>query len=273
LEDNNTLNIISIIAIGTLGMLLLVSFIVLFIVTHKKKMAEKDQKMQQAKLEYQQSLLQSSLLAEEKERERLSKNVHDEVGALISLLNMNLSRIKMKSEGLEAVMPLVEEQKELLKSTSDIIRNVSKELASPMLLKFGYIEGLKDLLKTIEETAEIDIVFDCSNENYRFKTNDEVQLFRVTKELLNNLLKYALPKQINLTLLGAQNELVLTIHHNGKGITQQEFNSLSKSSNGLGLKSIQSRVQALDGSLHFNQQENQHYSITLKIPFDYEHAH
>lgn len=236
-------------------------------------MAEKDQKLQQAKLEYQQSLLQSSLLAEEKERERISKNVHDEVGALISLLNMNLSRIKMKSESLEAVMPLVEEQKELLKSTSDIIRNVSKELASPMLLKFGYIEGLKDLLKTIEETAEIDIVFDCSNDKYRFKTNDEMQLFRVTKELLNNVLKYALPKQINITLVGVQNELMLIILHNGKGITQQEFNSLSESSNGLGLKSIQSRLQAMSGTLHFNQEENQNYSITVKIPFYYDHNH
>lgn len=246
-------------------MLLLVLFIFLLILLYNKRVLQHQQSVKENEVHHQKELLQSTLLAEEKERERISKNLHDDMGTLLSLLHMNVTRLKVHSESMHGMQDIIDEQKKLLTETTSLFRSVTRDLASPSLLKFGYILGLKDLIQVISQNTDIIIDYEYRDENYRFNQSDEIQLFRVTKELLNNILKHAKPKHIKIFLIIVKQQLTLVIKHNGDGIDMSRFELLKKDNKGVGLRSLESRLQNLSGTLLFEKNGKGQFSITCKI--------
>ena len=101
----------------------------------------------------------------------------------------------------------------------------------------------------------------------RLKVEQELLVFRVVQELVNNVLKHSNAAFIHLTQNCSGNNLYLRIHHDGKGIVQSEFDKLNQSTQGLGLKNIASRVNVLNGKIFFEIDPSQTYfKITLEIP-------
>jgi two-component system, NarL family, sensor kinase len=265
LENYNEVNIKLFIIAGTMGMLLLVLFIFLLILLYNKRMLHHQQSVKEKEISYQKSLLQSTLLAEEKERERISKNLHDDMGTLLSLLHMNVTRLKVHAENLQGVQVIIDDQSKMLSDTTAVFRSVTRDLASPSLLKFGYILGVKDLVQVINQNTSILVDFESQNENFRFNQSDEIQLFRVTKELLNNILKHAKPKHIKIFIIIVNHQLTLLLKHDGEGIDNERYETLKEESKGLGLKSLESRLQNLSGTLLFEKNSPSQYTITCKI--------
>jgi signal transduction histidine kinase len=104
----------------------------------------------------------------------------------------------------------------------------------------------------------------------RMKVEQELLVFRVIQELINNIIKHSNAGFIHLTQNANANFIYIRLHHDGKGIVQAEFDKLNQLSQGLGLKNIASRMKVLNGRILF-ELDNSHtyYKVTLEIPKDH----
>ncbi len=103
------------------------------------------------------------------------------------------------------------------------------------------------------------------------KPEQELLVFRVIQELVNNILKHSNASFIHITQNYQDGKFFIRIHHDGRGITQNDFDKLNKSAMGLGLKNIQSRIRVLHGGITFEKDISQTYfKVTLDIPVESE---
>src|SRR5690606_15532468 len=94
--ESNSINFIYL--IGTLGMVLLATSIFFFFVTYQKKMLKKQLELNETRAKQQEEILRNTITAQEKERKRIAQDLHDEVGAMLSVVKLNVGRIEKKSE-------------------------------------------------------------------------------------------------------------------------------------------------------------------------------
>ncbi len=95
---------------------------------------------------------------------------------------------------------------------------------------------------------------------------NELIIFRVIQELINNILKHSNASFIHLTQNTNNNKFFIRLHHDGRGLTQADFEKLNKSSVGLGLKNIQSRLRVLHGKIFFEKDISQTYfKVTIEL--------
>lgn len=137
----------------------------------------------------------------------------------------------------------------------------------PTLKNFGLESAVNDLFQKISGSGAINA--SCRFHDYRDRMlpQKELLIFRVAQELVNNILKHSNASFIHLTQNTSDGKFYLRLHHDGKGITQADFEKMNKSSVGLGLKNIQSRMKVLDGGILFEKDASQtFYKVTLEMP-------
>jgi two-component system, NarL family, sensor kinase len=104
------------------------------------------------------------------------------------------------------------------------------------------------------------------DERYSVKDAEgDISTYRLVQELIQNILKHARPTELNVNSKAENNMLFISIEHNGKGLTQQDFESLRFKTDGMGLRNIQNRLILLKGSIEFIKKEDK-YTIFLFIP-------
>ena len=138
----------------------------------------------------------------------------------------------------------------------------------PALLKLGYLRATNELCNLLRASAKIEIEYNYAGENIRFVPKIELQLYRITQEVLNNIMKHSNISFLKLNIEIEKN-LTLKIFHDGKGITNEKVEILSHTGNGLGLRSIQSRVQTLNATIKYGE-ENTEPKITIEVPISAE---
>jgi signal transduction histidine kinase len=249
--------------------ILLVAAIIFFMFKYHNKILLQENTLQEEKYLHQQQLIQATLLAEEKEKQRLSKNVHDEMGTYASLLKMNASRLSLLPNQEVRIQLLIAEQKELISEITAFVRNISMELSSPTVKDFGIVAGIEELISVIKKNSEIEIAIHSSEPTKRFNHSTEIQVMRVIKELFNNMIKHAKPNTIALDYHFTEQDLSISITHDGAGISSEEYEILIQNNDGLGLKSMEARVQSIQGSIIYTK-TNSNYQINLNIPLNYE---
>lgn len=235
---NNSL--IPIYFIGTLGMVLLALSIFFFFVTYQKRMLKKQLELNESKAKQQEEILRNTISAQEKERKRIAQDLHDEVGAMLSVVKLNVGRIEKKSE--EAVAKeLAAETKTYLDEVITQVRRISRSLLPPSLEKLGLFFALEELANWVNKSEQLKIVCWKSGEQFRFDPKKELAVFRIIQELLNNAIKHSGAGIIHIkSRFSPNNKLMISVTDNGKGFKIEE-----KMVTGLGLKNLESRTQLL----------------------------
>jgi signal transduction histidine kinase len=234
-------SIIFIYFIGTLGMLLLALSIFFFFVTYQKRMLKKQLELNETKAKQQEEILRNTISAQEKERKRIAQDLHDEVGAMLSVVKLNVGRIEKKSEEPMA-KELAGETKTYLDEVITQVRRISRSLLPPSLEKFGLYFALEELANWVNKSEQLKIVCWKSGEQFRFESKKELAVFRIVQELLNNAIKHANASTILINArFSANKNLMISVVDNGKGFDLKE-----KMNAGLGLKNLESRSQIMD---------------------------
>ena len=232
---------------GGLAILLLIGFSVFQRNKRKHQLAISQEK---------ENNLQAVISAEEKERTRIARELHDgivqQIGAVIINSRNNLSKLGLaeKPESQELLTRLEDSNKEL--------RNISHQMMPRALEEKGLITALQELLATSLQPANIKFGFEFSNISERLPKKVEVTLYRITQELINNIIKHSKASLVNVQLLKIETAIIFMVEDNGKG-----FSSTQKT--GLGLQNIKSRIDIIKGSVNFNS-ENTGTLTTIKIP-------
>ncbi|MCU0380638.1 MAG: ATP-binding protein [Chitinophagaceae bacterium] len=255
---------------GTLGMLVLAIGLVVFIVFHQRRVIRYQMQLQKMEEEQQKILLNASIRWQEEERQRIAADLHDDAGPLLATARLYLNENLLKQD-INTQLQSIYNAKQIIDDTIQLIRNISHSLMPPTLKNFGLESAINDLFQKISGTGSINASCRFHDYRQRLRPEQELLIFRVVQELVNNILKHSNSSFIHLTQNYSEDKFYLRIHHDGRGITQQDFEKMNKSSLGLGLKNIQSRIKVLHGDINFEKDLSQtYYKVTIEVPMEME---
>lgn len=252
--------------VGTIGMLFLAITIIVFIIFHQRRVILYQLKMQQMEAEQQKILLRASIELQEEERQRIAADLHDEAGPLLATARLYLSENMVnldKTTQLQTIWSV----KEIIDDAIQLIRNISHSLMPPTLKNFGLESAVSDFFQKINASGSLQVKCCFNDYKIRLKAEKELIIFRIIQELINNILKHSHSSFIHLAEDNYADKITIRLLHDGKGLTQKDFIEKSKSSVGLGLKNIQSRLKVIFGEIYFEQNADDFlYKATIDIP-------
>lgn len=249
MESGNS-EIVVVYFIGTVGMLLLAAAIFFFFVTYQKRLLQKQLELNKVKQDQQDEILRNTIQSQEKERKRIAQDLHDEVGAMLSVVKLNVGRIERKSEEAKA-KELAAETKTYLDDVITQVRRISRALLPPSLDKLGLFHALEELANWVNKADDLQIECWKNGEQFRFDSKHELALFRVVQEIMNNAIKHSGATQIKLNARFINNNVALSLSDNGKG-----FNLEEKMNSGLGLKNLESRTEIIGAKFKLKSTPN-----------------
>ncbi|HXB07904.1 MAG TPA: ATP-binding protein [Puia sp.] len=265
LEVTSPGNVSLVLFFGTIGMLALTIGLIVFIIFHQRKVIRYQLKLQRMEQDQQKLLLNASIRLQEEERQRIAADLHDDAGPLLATarlyLNENLVNLD-KTTQLQSIY----NAKQIIDDTIQLIRNISHSLMPPTLKNFGLESAVNDLFQKISGSGSMNASSRFHDYRERLQAENELIIFRVIQELVNNILKHSNASFIHLTQNTSGDKFFIRLHHDGRGITQNDFNKLNKSNVGLGLKNIQSRLKVLHGKIFFEKDMSQtYYKVTIEL--------
>lgn len=258
-------NVSLVLYFGTIGMLALTIGLIVFIIFHQRKVIRYQLRLQRLEQDQQKLLLNASIRLQEEERQRIAADLHDDAGPLLATarlyLNENLVNLD-KTTQLQSIY----NAKQIIDDTIQLIRNISHSLMPPTLKNFGLESAVNDLFQKISGSGSMNASSRFHDYRERLQAENELIIFRVIQELINNILKHSNASFIHLTQNTSGEKFFIRLHHDGRGITQNDFNKLNKSNVGLGLKNIQSRLKVLHGKIFFEKDMSQtYYKVTIEL--------
>lgn len=233
--------------IGGVLLLLLLGFSIVQQNKRKYQLAIANQKQQN---------LKSIIKAEEKERTRIARELHDGIVQQIGATILK-SRNTFKTLGISDETGTLELLNDLEASSKEL-RSISHRMMPRALEEKGLIIALDELLVNNLKTSQIEYSFEHTNIENRIPKNIEVILYRITQELIQNIIKHSQATEVSIQLMKMKNQILYLVEDNGVGFQ-------TKKTTGIGLNNILSRVDLVQGSANFDSQTTGTLT-TIKIP-------
>lgn len=193
------------------------------------------------KINFEKNSYLMAINAEEKERSRFSKELHDGLGPLLSTLKIYLEMYYSNPEDPEIKKRI----NNTLTESITTVKEISNNLSPYILENLGFIKAIESFIEKLRYSKKIDIKFN-SDINERFKTEIEIAFFRIITELINNTLKHSKATTITITLTRENESLLLSYTDNGEGF---DYDETLKSGKGIGLFNLKSRIHKLGGDV------------------------
>lgn len=253
---------------GTLIMVLLAAVNIYILFFHRKKMAAKLEEIQRLESEKKIIIFKSASEAEERERERIARNLHDEINLMLAVHKQVLEKHAFDIEGHVFNIDNYNEELTNIEKIRQAVTACATNLVPAFLLQNGLTKTLEDHMRQINSAGKLKArcnVLVLNPKELRFIKQDELNIYRICLELLNNILKHALPTTLTLTISDLNGGLFFQIDHNGKKIGNEEITSLLDSSFGLGLKSIQARKLILKAEINYSDHDSGP-AISMLVP-------
>lgn len=191
--------------------------------------------------------------AQEKERERLSRELHDGIGQIFIALKLKL----------EASLNEVDNEKMLNEVLEDLdrtiieIRRISNDLMPSVLKEFGLKVAIKKLIKEYNRISDIEFQIDWSIENDQLSKNSSIHIFRILQEALSNALRHSKAKNVDIIIRESDERVIFEIKDNGIGFSKPENEF------GNGIHNMKERVSILQGIFELSSKENMGTKINI----------
>ncbi len=230
-----------------------------------RRLADQEQQLQQQQiqqLEQQAKLtaMQSMIQGQEQERVRVANDLHDSLGGVITSVQNHFSAL-LKANSAPQRQSLTQRTGELMAQAGQELRRISRNLMPRSLTLLGLEGALEDLAGQVRAQG-LECQFQAINLRTRLSEEMAVPLFRIVQELTNNILKHAEAESVLIQLLQRDGSLFLTVEDDGKGFTLEAARQQSS----LGMSSVASRVDYLNGTLEIDTAPGQGTSVNIHIP-------
>jgi two-component system NarL family sensor kinase len=230
---------------------------------YRKKQIEQQAKLD-AEIASQKEIRTKAILeAEEKERRRIAQDLHDGVGQLLSAAKLNLSNLDSK------ITTQTEEQKLAMQNALSLVddsvkevRAVSHNMMPNTLIKLGLASAVREFITKLGNAPTLKVDLEIVGLDTRLDNQVETVLYRVIQEIVNNIIKHAKASQISMQLIRHETELNIMIEDNGVGFDTNQLDDFE----GIGLKGIQTRIEFLNGSVHFDSSIGRGTTVIIDIP-------
>lgn len=257
MEGSTDSQIVLIITIASLVILLMAGTIVMFVIFYQKRVLTEKLKQQNMERVFDEKMIRVTIESQENERKRFAKDLHDEVGLMLQALNLTVAHIAGEEDRKQI--------QEMVNEFTETVRRISWDLMPSSLERFGLIEALDELCARLTERGTVPIHFIKSVPLPVLDKNQEILLYRMVQEALNNALKHARASEIKLQLTCAE-ELTIRITDNGIGFEFPNNEHRTPNQYGLGLYNMESRARLLEGALRFEKNLPSGTHVVIQLP-------
>jgi signal transduction histidine kinase len=209
--------------------------------------------------------LQTVLATQEEERKRISRDLHDDVGTKLSALKLFLSSLKTNVEKRQyhQIDQLAVNSEQLINETIKDVREMLLNLSPGILEEFGFTTAIESLITKINQTNTIHFNLLVFGIKQNLKKEYELALYRITQELINNVLKHSEAKNVSLQIGQRDEKIIIMIEDDGKGF------DLGKHKDGYGLKNLEARTKLLSGIMNIDSQIGKGTSVAIEVPYKF----
>lgn len=202
--------------------------------------------------------------AQEGERKRIAKDIHDGIGQILTALKFSVESINIQNP--EKAQEKVDDLKVVFGQLIKDVRAVTFSLTPPELIDHGIAPALRKMTEEISKLSGKNILFDNKSDfNERFDSLTETNLYRVAQEAINNALKYAESTYVLVSITHTKDLLSIMIDDNGNGFDTSVVTNSEKGL-GMGLFFMRERVNYVNGRLFINSEKGKGTRITINIP-------
>ncbi len=216
----------------------------------------------------QQTQINVMVAAQEGERKRISRDLHDDVGTKLSAIKMFLSPFTKRQldTGDKEMKSLAESSEQFITEVTQDVRRLLLNLSPAVLEEFGYATAVEGLINKINETKQIHFNLVMFGMKQRLQKDYELALYRITQELINNVLKHAEAKNVSLQIGQRDKKIILMIEDDGKGFDVNEHKD------GYGLQNLESRTKLMQGTMTIDAHPGKGTSVWIEIPDNFNVA-
>jgi signal transduction histidine kinase len=207
------------------------------------------------------------LMAQEDERKKISRELHDEIGQTLTAINVRLSTLRNQvSTDASGLRSRIVSTQRLLQRSLNAVHQFARELRPPLLDDAGLVPALHSYMKSFSKWSHLPVQFTASAAPERLSSDVQIALYRVTQEALNNIVKHAQASLVVVRLQYLRNSTRLLIHDNGRSfqVDQPPSPRLPKR---LGLLGMRERVEMVGGTFAIRSAPGEGTTVEAEIPF------
>ncbi len=191
------------------------------------------------------------LQAQDDERRRIARELHDSVGQILTVLGLNVAALAMRSPALPPdAAETVDQSERLLDQLNREIRTMSYLLHPPLLDESGLAEALRWYVGGLQQRSNIDIDLDVPADFGRLSPDAELMIFRIVQESLTNIHRHSRSEMALIRLTRNDESVSVEIQDWGTGIPPERLKVIQSHGSGVGIRGMRERVRQLHGELN-----------------------
>ena len=256
-----------IVAISVLMLLLSTSYFLYKDSVFKKSIVEKEKELQKQHIE---KLLQDQEIigldamieGQEKERQRLANDLHDHLGSILATLKLHFENFRTKSDKLHDGDTMLTKADDLIEEAYQKVRSLAHSRNAGVKAQEGLLPAIRNLAAKVSILNKLQIQVEDHGMHQRLDNSLEITIFRIVQELITNIIKHALASEVTLYLTHHGDRINIMVEDNGVGFDISRI----KAKEGMGLYSIQKRIENLGGQVSIDSIKDKGTTVILDLP-------
>ncbi len=229
----------------------------------KRQLAEQEVLLKQQRVDNllkEQELvsIDAMIAGQEKERQRVANELHDDLGSLMATIQLHFENAKVSKKD-----PALKSAQKLLEQAYQKVRGMAHHKNSGVMSDQGLLPAIQKMARTISETNVLEVTVEDFGLGERMENSLELTIFRMIQELVANAIKHAEATEVNIQLTQHEENLNIIVADNGKGFDRTQ---LDATHSGMGLTNVEKRVEHLEGSFTIDSVLEKGTSILIDIP-------
>jgi len=242
------------------GLILLALIFTLFAYRYKSNQKISNQKIELLKQEKKLLSIDYMFQGQEEERKRIAQDLHDGLGGILSVAKIQIRSIQKEIEKLES-LKLISKTEDLIESAYNEVRRISHDMMPGALVNLGLFAAIEDLAEQMNLTKQVKIKTQWYTSDELLPEKSTPIIYRIVQEAITNTMKYAKAENMLIQMTEREQGFNLAIEDDGVGFDLEHMES-----EGLGIKSIQSRVDYLNGEMEIDTKPNEGTKYEIFIP-------
>ncbi len=251
---------------GAMGLIVfggIIFFLIQKNTKRKQKLAEQEKEIESQKLatvlkEQELTAIDAMIEGQEKERQRIANDLHDDLGGLMANVKLHFNALKDKG-----TKELFDKTDDLLEEAYQKVRTVAHAKNSGVIAKQGLLKAVQNMAEKISVSNKITIDVLDHGLDQRLENSLELTLFRIIQELTTNVIKHAKANEVTIHMTNHEDSINIMVEDNGIGFNPKQ---ITKTKSGMGISSIDKRIAHLDGTMTIESEKDKGTTVIIDIP-------
>jgi signal transduction histidine kinase len=230
------------------------------LLARKEKMLH-SQQVDQLMKDQEIEAINAMLEGQEKERERMARDLHDRLGSMLSAIKMQVGALESGVQEVRADQTAQHQKVErMLDEAVGEVRRISHDMVAATLSRFGLAKALEDLCASVRVTGRLDVELQLFGLEHRLERSVEITVYRIVQELVSNVLKHANARELSISVTRTPGRLSLIVADDGKGFDP------GGDADGIGLQNVRSRAASLGANVQVDPKPGVGTTVSLECP-------